>query len=167
MSQTIKNLPTVQETWVQSLDFGKIPWRRKWQPTSLFLPEKSLGQRSLAGYSPLVHNESGTTEQWNAPTHSVQFSSGHSVMSDSLPSSGLQHARHPCPSPTPGALKLLSITLEMPSNHLIVCHPLLLPPSVFPSIRVFFSESVHQVARVLEFQLQHQSFQWIFRTDFL
>ena len=39
-------------------------------------------------------------------------------------------------------LKLMSITLGMPSNHLILCYPLLLPPSVFPSIRVFSSESV-------------------------
>ena len=54
----------------------------------------------------------------------------------------------------------------MPSNHLIFCHPLL--PSVFLSIRVFFKwvGSSHQVAKVLEFQLQHQSFQWIFRIDF-
>jgi len=39
-------------------------------------------------------------------------------------------------------LKLLSIALVMPSNHLILCHPLLLPPSIFPSIRVFSNESV-------------------------
>ena len=39
-------------------------------------------------------------------------------------------------------LKLMSIELVMPSNHLILCHPLLLPPSVFPSIRVFSTESV-------------------------
>ena len=38
-------------------------------------------------------------------------------------------------------LKLMSIELVMPSNHLILCHPLLLPPSVFPSIRVFSNES--------------------------
>ena len=38
-------------------------------------------------------------------------------------------------------LKLMSIELVMPSNHLILCHPLLLPPSIFPSIRVFSSES--------------------------
>ena len=38
-------------------------------------------------------------------------------------------------------LKLMSIESVMPSNHLIVCHPLLLPPSVFPSIRVFSNES--------------------------
>ena len=39
-------------------------------------------------------------------------------------------------------LKLLSIELVMPSNHLILCHPLLLPPSIYPSIRVFSNESV-------------------------
>ena len=39
-------------------------------------------------------------------------------------------------------LKLISIELVMPSNHLILCHPLLLPPSIFPSIRVFSNESV-------------------------
>ena len=38
-------------------------------------------------------------------------------------------------------LKLTSIELVMPSNHLILCHPLLLPPSIFPSIRVFSNES--------------------------
>ena len=38
-------------------------------------------------------------------------------------------------------LKLISIESVMPSNHLIICHPLLLPPSVFPSIRVFSNES--------------------------
>ena len=39
-------------------------------------------------------------------------------------------------------LKLMSIELVMPSNHLILCRPLLLPPSIFPSIRVFSNESV-------------------------
>ena len=65
-------------------------------------------------------------------------------------------------------LKHMSIKSVRPSNHLILCHPLLLLPSIFPSIRVFSSEasSSHQVAKVLELQLQHQSFQWIFRTDF-
>ena len=52
-------------------------------------------------------------------------------------------------------------------NHFILCCPLLLSSSIFPSIRVFFRwiSSSHQVAKVLELQLQ--SFQWIFRTDFL
>ena len=66
-------------------------------------------------------------------------------------------------------LKLMFIELVMPSNHLILCRPLFLPPSVFSSIRIFSNESVssHQVAKVWEFQLQPQSFQWIFRIDFL
>ena len=64
-------------------------------------------------------------------------------------------------------LKLLSIELVMPPNHLILCLPLLLLPSIFPSIRVSSNESVLRImAKVLELQLQHQSFQWIFRTDF-
>ena len=48
--------------------------------------------------------------------------------------------RPPCPSPTPGVYSLVSIESAMPSNHL--CCPLLLLPSIFPSIRVFSNESV-------------------------
>ena len=57
----LKNPPLMQETpvWPQ---VGKIPWRRKWQPTPVFLPGKSNGQRSLAGYSPKALKESDTTE---------------------------------------------------------------------------------------------------------
>ena len=44
-------------------------------------------------------------------------------------------------------LKLMSIELVMPSNHLILCHPLLLLPSVFPSIRVFSNESALRIRR--------------------
>ena len=70
---------------------------------------------------------------------SLQFS--RSVVSNSLRPHRLQHARPPCPSPTPGALlKLMSIESVMPSSHLILCRPLLLLPSIFPSIRVFYSE---------------------------
>ena len=70
---------------------------------------------------------------------SVQFS--RSVVSDSLRPHGLQHARPPCPSPTLSLLQLMSIELVMLSNHLILCRPLLLLPSIFPSIRVFSNES--------------------------
>ena len=41
---------------------GKIPWRRAWQPTPVFLPGESHGQRSLVGYSPWGHKESDVTE---------------------------------------------------------------------------------------------------------
>jgi len=75
---------------------------------------------------------------------SVQFS--RSVVSDSLQSHGLQHTRLFCPSPTPKSLlRLMPIKLVMPSNHLILCRPLLLPPPIFPSIRVFSNESALRI----------------------
>ena len=54
--------------------------------------------------------------------------------------------------------KFMSIESVMLSNHLILCRPLLLLPSIFPSIRVSSSDSLYQVPKVLELQLQHQSF---------
>ena len=64
-------------------------------------------------------------------------------------------------------LKLMSIESVMPSNHLILCCPLLLQPSIFLIIRVFSNESVlrNRWPKYWSFQLQHQFFQWIFRTD--
>ena len=63
-------------------------------------------------------------------------------MSDSLQPHEPQHTRPPCPSPTPGVHPnpCPLIELVMPSNHLILCHPFLLP-SIFPSIRAFSNES--------------------------
>ena len=65
-------------------------------------------------------------------------------------------------------LKFMSIESVMPSKHLILCLPLLLLPSMFPSIRVFCNELPLRMRwpKCWEFQLQHESFQWIFRTDF-
>ena len=66
------------------------------------------------------------------------------------------------------SLRLTSIESVMPSSHLILCHPLLLLPPIPPSIRVFSSEStLHEVAKVLEFQLQHHSLQRNPRADLL
>ena len=62
-------------------------------------------------------------------------------MSDSLWPHGLQHAKLPCHSLFQSLLKLMSIELVMPSNHLVFCCPLSLLPSIFPSIRVFSNES--------------------------
>ena len=71
----------------------------------------------------------------------VQFS--HSVVSSSLQPHGLQHARPPCPPPTPGVYpNSRPIKSVMPSNYLIFCCPLLFLLSIFPSIRVFSNESV-------------------------
>ena len=64
---------------------------------------------------------------------SVQFS--HSVVSGSLQPYELQQAGFLSITNSWSLLKLMSIELVMPSNHLILCHPLLLPPSIFPSIR--------------------------------
>ena len=72
---------------------------------------------------------------------SVQFSC--SVASNSLWPHGLQHTRLPCPFLTPGACSnSWSIESVIPSNHLLLCHPLILLLTIFPSIRVFSSESV-------------------------
>ena len=81
----------------------KIPWKRKWQPTLVLLLGKFHWQRSLVDYSPCGRKESDMTE-WLIQVlphkfSSVQFS--HSVVSKSLQQHGLQHARLPCPSPTP------------------------------------------------------------------
>ena len=48
-----------------------IPWKRAWQPTPVFLPEKSHGQRSLAGYGPWGPKESGMTEWLSTAQHSI------------------------------------------------------------------------------------------------
>ena len=56
----VKNLPAMRETQVLSL--RKIPWRREWPPTPIFLPGEFHGQRSLAGNNPWNHKESDTTE---------------------------------------------------------------------------------------------------------
>ena len=64
-------------------------------------------------------------------------------MPDSLQPHGLQHARLPLSiTNSRSLLKLMSIKSVMPSNHLILCHPLLLLPSIFPSVRIFSNESV-------------------------
>ena len=74
---------------------------------------------------------------------SVQFSC--SVVSESLLPHELQHARPPCPSPTPSSPKPTSIESVMPSNHLILCRPLLLLPSIFPRTRVLSDESALRI----------------------
>ena len=119
--------------------------------------------------------------QWVGSLHQVakvlelqlkhQFSSvqlSRSFVYDSLPPHGLQHTRLPCPSPTP-RLYSNSCPLSRWCHPTILSSPLLLLPSIFPSIRAFLNESVLCIRwpKYWEFQLQHQSFQWIFRTDFL
>ena len=134
----------MQETWVQSLgqedpledtmatNSSIFAWRIPWT--------EEPGRLQSMGVTRVRHDlatEPPTT------ISSVQFS--HSVMSNSLWLHGLQHTRLPCPSPPPitNMLKLMSTKSVMPSNHLILCLPLL--PSIFPSIRVFSNESYKYV----------------------
>ena len=87
-----------------------------------------------------------TEEEWEGDGRgeitSIQFS--RSVVPNSLHPHALQHARPPCPLPTPGVYSN-SCSLSQ------WCHP------------TIWVNSLHQVAKVLEFQLQYQSFQWIVR----
>ena len=94
----------------------------------MFLPRKFHGQRSLTGYS---------------PCSSKVFSSIQSLSRVQLFATPWIAAQQASLSITKSRslLKLMSIEQVMPSNHLILCH-LLLPPSIFPSIRVFSNESV-------------------------
>ena len=101
VAQTVKNLPAVMETWVRSLgQVGKIPWRREWQPTPVFLPGKSHGQRSLEGYSSWGRKESVTTK---LSMHIFPFSSNFAVL--------------PC---SPHSLILSTILWQWFSNY--ICH---------------------------------------------
>ena len=101
---------------------------------------------------------------WLLERPSVQFCC--SVVSDSLRPHRLQHTRPPCPSPTPGVYPN-SCSLSR------WCH-LTISSSPSPTFNLSHHQglfkwvsSSHQVAKELEFQFQHHSFQWTLRTDFL
>ena len=74
------------------------------------------------------------------PAKFIHFN--HSVVSDSLQPHELQHTRLPCPSTIPELAQIHVYPVAMPSNHLLLCRPLLFLPSIFTSIRVFSNESV-------------------------
>ena len=99
-------IPQAQSVHLLQKDWSRgTCWRRQWQPTPVLLPGKSHGRRSLVGCRLWGHAESDTTEatqqQQQRNLFLQQFS--RSVVSDSLQTHGLQHARLPCPSPTPRA----------------------------------------------------------------
>ena len=146
------------DSWV-----GKIPWRRAWQPTPVFLPGESHG---LWSWWATVHGLQRVGHDWATEHWALQLSC--SVISDSRPQ-GLQHTRLPCPSPTPRACSGTSPLSRW-------CHPTILSSVIplssclqsFPASGSFLmSQFFPSGGQILELQLQHQSFQWIFRTDFL
>ena len=101
----------VGQDWAASLSlFTFMHWRRKWQPTPVFLT-----------------GESRDGGAWWAAVYGVAQSRTWLKRLSSSNSSSM------------------SIELVMPPNHLILCHPLLLPPSIFPSIRVFSNESALRI----------------------
>ena len=113
---------------------SSIPaWRIPWT-------EKAGGLQSM-GLQIVKHNL--VTKQQCTMDYSVQFS--RSVVSDSLRPHESQHTRPPCPLPTPGVHSDSRPWLVMPSSHLILWRPLLLLPTIPPSITVFSDESTLQM----------------------
>ena len=74
VAQRLKRLPPMRETRVWSLGWEYPPWRRKCQPTPVFLPGESHGWRSLVDYSPWGHKESDMTERLSLSLFSLQLS---------------------------------------------------------------------------------------------
>ena len=109
---------------------------------AILILEKKLIKNSLKG-----KNQNGMLytglRKVNSSRSSVQVS--RSVVSDSLRSHGMQHTRPPSPWSSQSLLKLMSNESVMPSNHLILCRPLLFLPSIFPSTRVFSNESALRI----------------------
>ena len=112
----------------------------RWQPTRLHCPWDSPGKNTGVGCQFLRQCMKVKSGSEVAQSSSVQFS--HSVVSDSLRHHESQHTRPPCLiTKSRSSLRLTSIESLMPSSHLILCRPLLLPP-VPPSIRVFSNEAI-------------------------
>ena len=131
------------KTWVLSLGREDPLEKKMATHSSTLLPGKFHGLRSVVGYSPWSCKESDTTEQ-------LRFSSFHfssitqscqtlcDPMDHSMPGFPVHHQ-------LPEFTKHMSIESVMPSNYLILCHPLLLLPSTFHSIRVFSNESALRI----------------------
>ena len=67
----VKNLPAKAGDAGSISGLGRVPWRRKWQPTPAFWPGESRGQRSLVGYSPWGCTESDTTDCTHIHAHTL------------------------------------------------------------------------------------------------
>ena len=114
------------DPWVR-----KIPWSRAWYPSSTFAWTMTMDSES---WRPTLHYVA-------KETHMTSLQSLSHVRLFATPWTALCKASLSI-TKTQSLLKLMSIESVMPSNHLILCCPLLLLPSVFPSIRVFSNESV-------------------------
>ena len=153
----------VGHDWVTSLSlFTFMHWRRKWQPTPVSYLEYP---RDRGAWWTAVYGVPQSRTRLKRLCSSSSRDIRESVRSCS-------HARHFATPWTArqaslsitisrNLLKLMSVESVMPSNHLILCNPLLLLPSVFASIRVFSSESVLHIRwpKYCSFSFINQSFQ--------
>ena len=106
---------------------------------SIWVMNSLWSTRHLSGRTIIINSIHFCNLYYN----SVQIS--RSVVSDSATQWTAVHQASLCITNSQSLLKLMSIEWVMPSNHLILCRPLLLPPSIFPSIRVFSNESVLRI----------------------
>ena len=174
VAQRLKCLPPMRETQVRSLGqedpmekemithSSTLAWRIPWT--------EEPGRLQSTGSQRVGHD-------WaTSLTHSLTCQISYriqlfscSVVSDSLWPHGLQNARLPCPSPSPGACwnsRPLSRWCHPSISSSVVLFSFCLQP--FPvSGLIQWVSSLHQVTKVLELQTQHQSLQWILRIDFL
>ena len=134
VAQMVKLLPAM---WGPGFDpwLGKIPWRRKWQSTPVFLPGKFHGWRSLVGYSPwdrrVGHDwATSLTLMFSTQIFTIVQLLSHIQLFATSWSAACQAFLSFIISQS--LLKLMSIESVMPPNHLILCHPFLPLPSVFP-----------------------------------
>ena len=141
-----------------------IPFLEFDQPDRMDSCHRKGEEKSIPCLDSLSHRQSHLPSIFLRTINSFQFS--RSVVSESLQPHEPQHARPPCPSPTPGVH-------PNPCPLSWWCHPTV-SSSIVPSPPALnlsqhqglfrWVRSSHQVAKVLEFQLQHQSFQWTPRT---
>ena len=136
MSYSRRFLPSCLLLSLEGKIFPAYPCNRL--PLFVFIPFLFYFQLNVH-----FHGYWESTSIFDPAISSVQFS--HSIVSDSLQPHEPQHTRPPCPSPTAGVYSNPCPLSQMPSNHLILCRPLLLLPSIFPSIRVFPNKSALRI----------------------
>ena len=140
---------------------GKIPWRREWWPTPVFWPEEFHGLYSPWGGKDMTERLSlRLIYQFSSVTQSCPTLCN--PMNRSTP--GLP-VHHQLPESTQTHVHQVGDAIQ-PSHSLSSPSPPAPNPSQHQGLFQWVS-SCHQVAKVLEFQLQHQSFQWTPRTDLL
>ena len=139
------------------LKLMSIDWRRKWHPTPVLLPGKSYGRRSLGGYSPWGRERSDMTEwlHFHFSLSCIGEGNGNTLQCSCLENPrdrGAWWAAVYGVAQGQTWLKWLSsssiaVDSVMPSHYFVLCHPLLLLPSIFPSINVLSTESAFLIRR--------------------